>query len=80
VIHINRGPGPVKEVARKALGERYCFRCRQRREFVVITLAYDCNPMDDYYGPWGVVECEHGHADGDLFPGRWRVWGEWEEE
>jgi len=73
-LHINGGPGPVKEVKRMALGSRWCFRCRARAEFVTIVRAYDCAPEVDYYGPWASIECEHGHDDGDLFPGRFREW------
>jgi hypothetical protein len=74
VVHINRGPGPVKEVLRTPLGPRWCFRCRARAEFFTVVHAYDCDPRDDYYGPWPSIECEHGHDDGDLFPGRVRTW------
>jgi hypothetical protein len=29
-----------------------------------------------YYGPHASIECEHGHSDGDIFPGRIREWDE----
>jgi hypothetical protein len=76
VLHINRGPGPVIVTKRENIGERFCFCCRKRVEFEQLAMKYDCDPMDDYYGPWGAIKCvSRGHADGDLFPGRFRVWG-----
>lgn len=76
VPHINWGPGPVVVFKRESLGERWCFRCRRRVEFVQLAKRYDCDPLEDYYGPWGVIECiPHSHDDGDLFPGQYRMWG-----
>lgn len=76
ILHINRGPGPVEEVSREPMPERWCFRCRARVAFLTVIYRYDVAPSDDYYGPWAVIRCEHGHDDGDLFPGRVRVWDE----
>jgi hypothetical protein len=75
-LHMNLGPGPVKEVKRWSLGERWCFHCRRRTEFRQRTLRYDCDPLEDFYGPWGTIECERCEEDdADLFPGRFRIWG-----
>lgn len=76
-LHVNWGPGPVVVYHRRPEGERYCFGCRKRVEFEFLAMRYDCDPMDDYYGPWGAIKCvPRGHLDGDMFPGRFRIWGE----
>lgn len=66
------GP-PMEEYSRKALGERWCFRCRRRRPFDRVVLV---PTRPSYYGPEVSVRCENGHDDGDLFPGRYREWEE----
>jgi hypothetical protein len=72
-IHIHRGP-QMREVARELLGDRWCFRCRARSEFVRILHA----PVGlSYYGPSQTIQCDRcGEMDGDLFPGRERGWNE----
>jgi hypothetical protein len=67
----------VVEAKREALGDRWCFQCRKRVPFVLVVKRYDCEPHEDPYGPWGSIQCEQrGHDDGDMFPGRYRVWGD----
>jgi hypothetical protein len=63
---------PMEEVDRRSEGERWCFRCRKRREFEYVISA----PIGlTYYGPTEQVECTHcGMIDGDLFPGYGREW------
>jgi hypothetical protein len=71
-LTICRGPA-MREIRRDDLGERWCFGCRARRPFVFIVSA----PVEpSYYGPSGGIECDRGHYDGDLFPGRSREWVE----
>lgn len=71
VVHINR-PGATYVIRRKELGERWCFRCRERRNFIY-TLTAEVEPS--YYDPNPDVKCGHcGKSDGDLFPGREREW------
>ena len=71
VAHINR-PGRTREIHREELGERWCFHCRKRRDFAY-TVTGEIEPS--YYGPNPDVKCNHcGTSDGDLFPGRERVW------
>jgi hypothetical protein len=73
VLHVLRVPSHV--VSELADGEpRWCFYCRQRVAFARTIYAPD-DPMS-YYGQHGSVKCENGHEDGDLFPGRWREWGD----
>jgi len=65
---------PQYEVFRVALGEKFCFRCRQRRDFAHVRTA---SVEPSYYGPIDTIVCETcGTEDSDLFPGRWREWGE----
>ena len=71
-LHICFGP-EMAEVRREPDGERWCFVCRKRRRFDFVVRA----PVEpSYYGPNPFIECEKGHEDGDLFPGRYREWGE----
>lgn len=77
--------GPHKELLREQDGEeRWCFQCRKRRRFDYVISAPDFEMPDDpadlptaaYYGPSHRIECSHCHLlDGDMFPGRYRVWG-----
>lgn len=54
-------------------GERWCFRCRERREFRYIVRT-PIDPMS-YYGPLPSVRCSTcDGSDADLFPGRNREW------
>lgn len=69
-LHILRVPTHV--ISEKSLGERWCFYCRKRIEFVLRVHLPD-DPMS-YYGPHASIKCEQGHHDGDLFPGRTREW------
>jgi len=64
---------PEREVSRSDDGVRWCFRCRRRVRFDVAVKT----PVDamSYYGPRAQVECDHGHVDGDCFPGTGR-WAE----
>lgn len=68
------GPRRVIVVSRDPEGEHYCFRCRKVREFSMVVRRDDVPLMEDWYGPWPAIECSEGHKDGDLFPGRQRVW------
>jgi hypothetical protein len=70
-LHINYGP-PMAEVWRGSFGERWCFKCRKRREFLHII----CAPtVLSYYGPSHSIRCaDCGGFDTDLFPGIERVW------
>jgi hypothetical protein len=67
---------PMEEVTREPNGEpRYCFRCRKVQPFAYVV----SRPIDrmSYYGPSARIECAACHlVDGDMFPGRWREWGE----
>jgi len=65
---------PHEEVKREPDGERWCFQCRKRRVFEYVVSA----PVEmSYYGPRCSIECSVCHlSDGDLFPGRFREWGE----
>lgn len=67
--------GPrMKEVHREAVGVRWCFACRKRREFVYVVMDA---VEPSYWGPTCSIECaDRGHYDGDLFPGCSREWGE----
>lgn len=70
-VYICRGPA-MREVRRESEGERWCFRCHKRREFLFVVTA----PVEpSYYGPNAVVKCSVCDLiDGDLFPGRCREW------
>ena len=71
ILHINR-PGAMEEIHRKDLGERWCFKCRKRRNFVYTVMA-EIEPS--YYDPNPYVKCAHcGTSDGDCFPGVERIW------
>lgn len=66
---------PHEEVSRTPDGEpRYCYTCRTARPFehvVMAPVAPSC------YGPSHRVACATcTTTDGDLFPGRYREWGE----
>lgn len=71
------GRGAQKVVRDEKDGdERWCFKCRKRREFrFIVTAAVDWE--HDYYGPSGSVRCAVCHSnDGDCFPGTYRMWGD----
>lgn len=70
VIHINHVPTHV--VSTRDLGTRWCFVCRKRVTFT-LTISTPDDPLS-YYGPTPSVECEHGHFNGDCFPGTYREW------
>lgn len=61
--------GPIRVLDTDDAGVRWCFRCRKRRQFTD-TWTTDDNP---WYEPTMTRRCEHGHTDGDLFPG-WSRW------
>ncbi len=64
---------PMEDVKREPDGDRWCFRCRKRREFVFV-VSRPVDPMS-YYGPNYSIECTVCHlGGGDLFPGREREW------
>lgn len=72
-IHICREE--MREIGRCSDGERWCFSCRARRDFLYVVLA-PTNPMS-WYGPTPQIQCATcATVDGDLFPGREREWGE----
>lgn len=65
--------GPRKRIAHESQGEKWCFRCRKRREFFYEVWA-DVEPS--YYDPNPSIKCGTcGLSDGDLFPGYERSWG-----
>ena len=62
----------MKEYAREPMGERWCFHCRKRHEFVRVVMVPDGL---SYYGPH--VEIQGVKPDcTDLFPGWFRTWDE----
>lgn len=63
---------PMRVYSQRPDGERFCFVCRKRVAFT-FTVMVPTDP-ESYYGPSPSVECENGHWDGDLFPGRHRTW------
>jgi hypothetical protein len=63
--------GARKEIHRESLGVKWCFCCRKRVE-MILTVTASVEP--GYYDPNPAVRCEHGHPDGDLFPGYEREW------
>lgn len=65
---------PMEERKRESDGERWCFYCHKRREFLFIVTA----PIGiSYYGPNPSIRCSVcDTSDGDLFPGRERTWGD----
>ena len=71
-VIICRGP-KMKEVKNEPLGERWCFKCRKRTEFMHKVMA----PVEpSYYGPHPTIECANGHVDGDCGFGSYREWEE----
>lgn len=64
---------PVELIRRPSGEPRWCFHCRKVQPFV-FTLTGDAE--SSYYDPSPAVRCEAGHFDGDLFPGRNRIWDE----
>lgn len=63
---------PMREIHRESRGERWCFKCRKRREFFYIVTA----PVEpSYYGPNPSIRCSVCNLDdGDCFPGSSREW------
>jgi hypothetical protein len=57
-------PGPTKELARRDIGERWCFGCRQRLPHVAILL---CDEEPSYYEPVWVWKCSRCHTDRTTF-------------
>lgn len=65
--------GKQECIRRDLQGERWCFRCRKRREFF-FEIWRDIDP-ESYYGPNPSIVCGTcGLSDGDLFPGYSREW------
>lgn len=53
---------------------RWCFTCRKVREF---RFTIDMPTGVSYYGPNVAIRCGTcGKDDGDMFPGRYRIWEE----
>ena len=71
---------PMEEVVRRTHGERWCFRCRTRREFWFVLERPIVTSIDDpgvYYGPTPHIECSACQTwDGDCFPGTSREWND----
>ena len=62
---------PLEEVRRDALDVRWCFTCRDRRQFMFV-VKRPTEPLS-YYGPIGEVMCSRcGTINGDLGFGRER--------
>lgn len=61
-LTICTSPSKVAKVVE--VGERWCFRCRKRRQFVDELLV----SSSPWYDPMWSRKCERGHLDGDLFP------------
>lgn len=69
-LHICRGPA-LEEIHREFVGERWCFICRKRVEFLYIVTA----PVEpSYYDPNPSIRCASGHTDGDIGFGGCREW------
>ena len=73
---------PTAEIRREPDGERWCFICRKRREFLYVVTASVIDPdipLDEqtgaWYGPTPHMECGTCTTwDGDCFPGSGRYW------
>lgn len=72
--------GPEMIVEREVpQGQRWCFVCRARRNFVLRVCAPrvdadDAVALGAMWGPVASIACAGGHVDGDLFPGGSREW------
>lgn len=72
--------GPEMIVQREVpQGQRWCFVCRARRNFVLRVCAPRVDADDPValgamWGPVASIACAGGHVDGDLFPGGSREW------
>ena len=65
---------PMEEIHRESLGDRWCFHCRRRHEFVYLIRA---TVEPSYYDPTPSIQgLPCGAQDGDMFPGHEREWGE----
>lgn len=66
---------PMHVVSEELWGDpRWCFHCRKRVSFT-LNVSLPDDPMS-YYGASFSMECEHGHSDGDCFPGTYREWSD----
>ena len=77
-VTICRGP-EMHEVKRWDEGIHWCFVCRKRVQFWQIVKAPSMEDLIAWMGFYShsrTIECERGHLNGDLFPGRWREWDE----
>lgn len=73
-ITVCTGP-KMKTTETKNLGRRYCFYCKGYATFYLrISSPIDPEASLGFYAePITEMVCEHGHSDGDLFPGRTRM-------
>jgi hypothetical protein len=72
-VHVLRTP--MTEYSRTPMGERWCFRCRKRRNFSWVVLVPTDSPS--YYSPTAHMVCETcREKDTDLFPGWERTFDE----
>ena len=77
-VIICRGP-KMTEFKRWDEGVHWCFTCRKRVQFWQIVRKASNEDAEASLGFWSYtrgIECERGHPDGDLFPGRTREWDE----
>ena len=77
-VVVCRGP-KMTEFKRWDEGVHWCFTCRKRVQFWQILRKASYEDILATYGFWThsrSIECELGHLDGDLFPGRSREWDE----
>lgn len=90
-VIVCRGP-KLTEFKRWDEGVHWCFTCRKRVQFWQIVRKARDEDIEASLGFWThtcepylkcdqdlerfSIECEHGHLDGDLFPGRSREWDE----
>lgn len=77
-VIICRGP-EMTEHKRWDEGVLWCFQCRKRVQFWQIVKVASREDIEATMGFWThsrTIECERGHVNGDLFPGRWREWDE----
>ena len=65
-------PNERVELSRESIGEHWCFKCRERREFFRVVTG-DAEP--GYYEPNPAIICGTCNTDdGDCFPGTYREW------
>ncbi len=77
-VTICHGP-EMTEHKRWDEGVLWCFQCRKRVQFWQVLRVASIEDIIATMGFWThdrTMECERGHVDGDLFPGRSREWDE----